>query len=129
MAPAAPSAGTSSQVISAMPVTTIQLLAGQQYWVVVGPTSANTSVLWNTPPNTSVAYPYAFMDPNSAFGNTWVVPTPQAGQVSVAFEVQGTAPEPSTMLLIPAGFASLFLIRFLIKHNPPSQRVRSRLIG
>ena len=112
-APSAPSAGTASLVTSVMPLTTIDLLAGQQYWVVVGPAAANTFVLWNTPPDLSVAYPFAYLDPNSVFGNTWIVPTPQAGQVSVAFEVQGTAPEPSTMLLLPAGFASLFLIRKL----------------
>ena len=112
-APAAPSTGTASLLTSVVPLTTIELLAGQQYWVVVSPEAANTSLLWNTPPDTSVAYTYAFKDPDSAFGNNWVVPTPEAGVVSVAFDVQGTAPEPSTVLLIPAGFAGLFLIRKL----------------
>ena len=110
-APAAPATGTESLVTSVVPVTTIDLVGGQQYWVVVIPEAANTSLLWNTPPDTSVAYPYAFKDPNSVFGNNWVVPAVQAGSVSVAFDVQGTVPEPSTLLLIPAGFAGLFLIR------------------
>jgi len=102
-----PVIGTSSVVETVLPVSTVTLLAGVQYWIVASPAASNSLDSWaqNAYDGTGPGGIFA-VNPGSGF----VVHN--VGSDDLAFDVLGSpVPEPGTLLLIPSALIGLGLIR------------------
>jgi hypothetical protein len=110
--------GTSSIVETVSPVTTVSLLAGQQYWIVAS-AALNSEVVWaknSALISQSAPIGIAAIMGGDFFGPDWSIFPAAPGEGDLAFDVKGTtpSPEPNTFTLIAAG-CSLTLIGLIRK--------------
>ena len=90
--------GTSSLVQTVFPVSTLLLLSGNQYWIVVSPAAPNTFDVWN---QGGTGGRYA-----KDSGSGWLAVDEPSNVIG--FDVQGTpTPEPSTLTLFAVGLLGI----------------------
>jgi hypothetical protein len=98
--------GPSSLVETVFPMSSVALVSGNQYWIVVSPGTLTTYDDWD--PNATSDGPGGRIAINS--GSGWNVVDLPANDI--AFDIQGTpGPEPSTLTLVSSCLAGLVLIR------------------
>jgi hypothetical protein len=98
------SIGTSSLVETVLPVSSVLLLAGNQYWVVASPAASNTFAVWA---GNDGAFPGTSTLADGS-GSGWSVYNVRS--YANVFDVQGTAtPEPGSILLVVIGICGLGL--------------------
>jgi hypothetical protein len=98
------SVATSSVVQTVFPVFGVPLSSGKQYWVVASPAVSNTFVVWdfNATDGTGVG---GRDGENSGAG--WAIADTSNSIGSLAFDVQGTVPEPNTLLMLGIGLLGI----------------------
>lgn len=107
--------GTSSIVQTVFPVSTVQLLAGQQYWIVASPAASDSFDIWAV--NGSVSGPGGREARSTGAG--WTVFNNSVN--GLAFDVQGSpVPEPKTLSLFGLG-----LFAILARHKAGRNSTRA----
>jgi hypothetical protein len=103
-----PTFGTCCTLETVTPNSPITLMSGTQYWLIASVVAANTSdgFNWN---NTGATGPHAESDK----GQPFVVSTATIG----AFDVLSAVPEPSSFVLVAAGWAVCISRRSLDRRN------------